>query len=136
MNLSSRRPALFLGALAALALSFPSTVSAASTPECLGRKATFVGTSGADTVTITRENTVAVLKGGNDTVLVTFPYGTAYICGGDGNDSVHSQTTGAVRFYGGAGKDRLLAQPRCPGFAYENRAMDVEDTSILPCFTS
>jgi Ca2+-binding RTX toxin-like protein len=61
----------------------------------MGKRATIVGTSGADSITGTRRQDVIVALGGNDSVVGRG--GADLVCGGAGADEV----------LGGAGRDRL-----------------------------
>lgn len=75
--------------------SSPLSSSAAGTPQCGGRPATIVGTSGADSLTGTARADVIVGLGGDD--LIDGLGGDDRICGGPGSD----------RLVGGGGDDAL-----------------------------
>jgi len=74
----------------------------AATVMCLGREATKVGTTGADTIDGTAGDDVLVGLGGSDTI--NGYGGNDRICGGGGNDTI-SPGPGNDRVQGGAGND-------------------------------
>jgi uncharacterized delta-60 repeat protein len=74
-------------------------------PRCAGRKATIIGTNGADKLTGTKGPDVIVGLGGNDTI--SGGGGNDLICGGDGNDRIDGGA-GNDRLFGQAGNDRLF----------------------------
>ena len=73
-----------------------------ATVMCLGREATKVGTTGADTIDGTAGDDVLVGLGGSDTI--NGYGGNDRICGGGGNDTI-SPGPGNDRVQGGAGND-------------------------------
>ena len=123
---------LVLAPILALALLPHVPASAGSTPTCLGKKATYVGTSNADFVALGGTNNVAVMKGGNDTVhAFNATDQPVYICLGDGDDEVYGDP---FRLYGGSGEDMLAFQPVCGEAVGEYlRAHDVEHVSVYGC---
>ena len=72
---------------------------------CGGKRATIVGTAGADALSGTGGNDVIVGLGGNDKI--DGGGGNDLICAGDGNDVVQG-AAGKDVIDGGAGKDKLL----------------------------
>lgn len=107
----------------------------AATPTCLGKRATIVGTAGADVITGTRRADIIVAGGGADTV--SGGGGNDLICGGAGNDRLSGGTgddrlsggTGADHLLGGAGRDLLSAgagRDRCTGGPGRDRASGCE----------
>jgi Ca2+-binding RTX toxin-like protein len=84
-----------------------SPVRAEAPVHCKGKIADVVGTSGADTITLDRDDSsshVVAALGGND--IVGTGAGNDVVCGGRGADSLHGYE-GADRLYGTAGKDYL-----------------------------
>lgn len=79
----------------------------AAVPRCRGRKATIVGTGGADRLRGTRGSDVIVAFGGNDRIRALS--GKDLICAGGGRDLVRAGA-GNDRAFGGRGNDRLYGQ--------------------------
>lgn len=99
--------------LATLTLSLASvvvspSVSAQTFTTCAGRKATIVGTNGADTLRGTPKADVIVGNGGDDRIFGAG--GNDIICGNAGNDYVQGGP-GADLIIGGYGNDRALGGP-------------------------
>jgi hypothetical protein len=88
----------------------------AAKPECLGAKATIVGTNDDDVLRGTKKADVFVAKDGDDDVIAK--KGDDLICGGDGDD-VLSGDSGADKVDGGNGVDE------CP--------KDADDKSVRKC---
>jgi Ca2+-binding RTX toxin-like protein len=98
VNISFSRRALAAVTVLALGGSLATvTVAEAGRPRCLGRRATHVGTNGADRIRGTGGADVIVAKGGSD--LVVGRGGNDRICSGGGSDAVRA----------GAGDDRVAA---------------------------
>ena len=74
---------------------------------CLGRRATIVGTNGADALTGTPGADVIALLAGNDSV--ASGAGSDSACGGGGNDSLLGGS-GNDRLTGDSGNDRLTGE--------------------------
>ena len=74
-------------------------------PRCFGRRATVVGTAGADRVTGTPEEDVVVTRGGDDEVRGL--RAEDRVCAGDGDDTVHDVDHWQVQVDLGRGDDRL-----------------------------
>jgi Ca2+-binding RTX toxin-like protein len=97
---------LALGLLGANLFVLSGTAQAAK-PRCMDKKATQVGTAGADTITGTKGNDVIVAKGGDD--IVFGKGGKDIICGGGGSDIIFGQG-GSDKLNGGALTDYLFGQ--------------------------
>ena len=93
------RPILVIAATAALLSTAALPVSAAAARYCLGKKATIVGTAGADRLKGTARADVIVGQGGVDHI--SAGGGNDRVCGGNGNDTV----------VGGKGDDRIRGGP-------------------------
>jgi RTX calcium-binding nonapeptide repeat (4 copies) len=78
--------------------------AAAVTRKCGGKKATIVGTSGADKLNGTKKRDVISGLGGNDTIKGVA--GNDLLCGGGGNDKIFGHG-GKDKLYGGDGNDVL-----------------------------
>ncbi|WP_109508339.1 hypothetical protein [Nocardioides speluncae] len=87
-------PVAVVAALTAALLAVPATASAAA-PTCFGKRATIVGTKGADRLVGTDAADVIVGRGGKDVIKA-----------GRGNDLICGDS-GADRLYGGGGHDRI-----------------------------
>ena len=84
-------------------------------PTCGGRRATIVGTKGADTLKGTRKRDVIAGRGGKDVLIGVA--GNDLICGGNGSDKLLGGQ-GDDTLLGGAGDDKLVGGPgenRCNG---------------------
>jgi hypothetical protein len=88
------------------------TAAEAATYRCNGKKATIVGTAGADRIVGTKKRDVIVARGGADVIFSRS--GNDLICAGDGGDVVDGGK-GKDVLYGGQGKDA------CFGEASEHR---------------
>lgn len=77
-------------------------------PQCAGKPATCVGTSGPDLILGSDKDDVIVAGGGND--VVHGDAGDDIICGGPGNDSLMG-ARGIDRLFGGPGDDWLFGAP-------------------------
>jgi hypothetical protein len=127
---------LALAPILALALLPNIPADAASTPECLSRKADYVATKDSVYLEIQGMDTSTVikLKGGTNKVRIYSAPSTVFICGGSGEDHVYDHSTRAVRFYGGKGEDKYIQQGACPGKSGdETRIHLVEYTNIYSC---
>ena len=91
--------------------------AAGATASCAGKRATIVGTDGADTLTGTGGKDVIAALGGNDRVKAGG--GNDRVCGGPGKDRLSGQggkdklkgQAGRDRLRGGGGKDTLKGGP-------------------------
>jgi hypothetical protein len=96
----ARALGLLAAALAAtLAVGSPGSGAAKPKPLCLGKRATIVGTAGANNLRGTKRADVIAALGGNDAV--DGLGGNDLVCGGPGLDSI----------VGGAGSDRIDGGP-------------------------
>jgi uncharacterized delta-60 repeat protein len=77
-------------------------------PTCAGKRATTIGTRGADILTGTSQKDVIMGLGGRD--LIRTDGGSDIVCAGPGNDRV-AGGRGNDRVLGGRGNDRLLGGP-------------------------
>ena len=84
-----------LSAVVLVATTVLAPIAVSAAPECFGKAATIVGTSGDDVLIGTSGNDVIVGRGGNDRLVGKG--GNDRICGGAGDDEL----------LGGAGRDRL-----------------------------
>ena len=89
---------LALGVLGANLFVLSGTAEAAR-PRCMGKKATKVGTNGAETINGTSGNDVIVAKGGDD--VINGKGGADLICGGDDSDFI----------FAGGGNDKMNGGP-------------------------
>ncbi len=90
----------------AIMMTMP-TAATAATYWCMGKRATIVGTNGANTLSGTRRADVIVGRGGNDTI-----YGKGRadrICGGGGSDYLDGGRT-SDRIAGQTGDDSLVGR--------------------------
>lgn len=92
-------------AVAMLAVPVVPQQADAATPTCMGKKATIVGTRGADTLKGTARADVIVGLGGNDTIIGRG--GNDRICGNGGSDTLIGGG-GVDRVSGGGGNDQLV----------------------------
>ena len=113
--------ALAFSALAAFTVS--PTPSAVAVPQCLGKPATTVGTSGNDTLEGTRGNDVIVGRGGNDDIIGKG--GRDRICGGGGADTMRAGP-GNDRMDGGLGPDEFFGQAGTDWAVYAGRQSKVD----------
>lgn len=111
MLLSTRSSAraVALAVLAALGmlgtqLAVTAAHAAGAVPMCGGKRATIVGTAGADSIRGTRRADVIVGRGGSD--VIDGRGGNDLICGNGGDDRL-SGGAGADRLGGGPGNDRM-----------------------------
>jgi Ca2+-binding RTX toxin-like protein len=81
--------------------------ASAASPKCLGKKATIIGTNGADVLQGTNKADVIVGLGGNDTIKGLG--GHDRICGGSGNDKLYGGS-GYDIVQGDVGNDQLFSQ--------------------------
>ena len=88
--LSSTGAAFGRPLLVAAALIASLSPAGAARPECNGRAATEVGTTGRDTIRGTPGDDVIGARGGNDTVFGEG--GNDRLCGGGGNDFLEGST--------------------------------------------
>lgn len=102
-NAHGRRTGVFAVAALLLAL-LPASLAAAQAPQCQGRDATIVGTTGSDRLVGTSRDDVIVGLGGAD--VIVGKGGNDLICSGWGNDTV-SGGDGADRIYAGPGNDQV-----------------------------
>jgi RTX calcium-binding nonapeptide repeat (4 copies) len=128
------KPAMAIAVV--LAAAFPVTASSATAmelqPECQGRQATIVGTSGSDNLVGTAGRDVIVARGGSDDI--ESRGGNDVICAGRGRDDVLSGrgrdrvfgASGADELVGGADNDRLFGQ-RGNDVLLGNRGADLLD---------
>ena len=98
------RPILVIAAAASLLATAAPQVSAAPARYCLGKKATIVGTAGADRLHGTAKADVIVGRGGDDHIGARGA--NDRVCGGEGNDSLVGGK-GDDRIRGGTGLDSL-----------------------------
>jgi hypothetical protein len=88
----------------------PSQAAQASTPTCLGRKATIVGTPGNDKIIGTSGRDVIVGRGGDDLILGLG--GNDVICGNGGHDVINAMGgTGSAQPIDGGGSADLCVFP-------------------------
>ena len=93
-----------LGAL--MAVPFAAEAASAA-PKCMGKRATIVGTMGADKLKGTPKADVIVAKGGND--IIDGFGGKDIICAGGGADTIRAGK-GADKVNAGYGADRVYGQ--------------------------
>lgn len=100
-----------------------SSSPAVAVPQCLGKPATIVGTSGNNTLEGTRGNDVIVGRGGNDDILGKG--GRDRICGGGGTDTMRAGP-GNDRMDGGLGPDEFFGQAGTDWAVYAGRQSKVD----------
>jgi Ca2+-binding RTX toxin-like protein len=91
---------ILFASLVVVALTVPASNAIATTPTCLGKPATIVGTQGPDTLEGTPGSDVIVGLGGDD--VIRGADGNDWLCGGPGGDKMG----------GGRGRDQVLGQSR------------------------
>jgi RTX calcium-binding nonapeptide repeat (4 copies) len=99
---------ILLAAVALVALSevvLSASAGARDRPECLGRTATIVGTSGNDHLQGTGGNDVIVARGGSD-VVDHLHHGTDRVCANGGNDTINAKESDKAVVNGGEGYDK------------------------------
>ncbi len=112
------RAAIAGAALAAVVFAAPTPVPEEEPPRCHGRRATIVGTEGADVLHGTPGRDVIWGGGGDDTIygglgndLICGGPGSDLLHGGRGNDTVDGGPGNDDRVLGDLGDDRLLGGP-------------------------
>jgi acid phosphatase type 7 len=98
------RARFLLAPIIIVVLTAPSVSTAERSPRCLGRRATLVGTPGADRLRGTPRSDVIAAFDGRDVIVGRG--GNDRICGGPGVDTI-SGGEGADRIAGGQGNDTL-----------------------------